>query len=89
MIRDLGHVVDREKAKIGVFITLAEPTKPMQRKRSKLAITKRHTARFQNFSFSRLPSPLKARSLTFRWLTLRKYRKNHLRRTDATARGGR
>jgi DNA modification methylase len=30
MVRDLGHVVDREKAKIGVFITLAEPTKPMQ-----------------------------------------------------------
>jgi DNA modification methylase len=30
MIRDLGHVVDREKAKIGVFITLAEATKPMQ-----------------------------------------------------------
>ena len=30
MIRDLGHVVDREKAKIGVFITLAEPTGPMR-----------------------------------------------------------
>jgi site-specific DNA-methyltransferase (adenine-specific) len=30
MVRDLGHVVDREKAKIGVFITLAEPTGPMQ-----------------------------------------------------------
>jgi hypothetical protein len=30
MIRDLAHVVDREKAKIGVFITLAEPTKPMR-----------------------------------------------------------
>jgi site-specific DNA-methyltransferase (adenine-specific) len=30
MIRDLGHVVEREKAKIGFFITLAEPTKPMQ-----------------------------------------------------------
>jgi site-specific DNA-methyltransferase (adenine-specific) len=29
MIRDLAHVVDREKAKIGLFITLAEPTKPM------------------------------------------------------------
>ena len=29
MIRDLGHVVDREKAKIGIFITLTEPTKPM------------------------------------------------------------
>jgi hypothetical protein len=30
MIRDLAHVVDREKAKIGVFITLSEPTKPMR-----------------------------------------------------------
>jgi len=30
MIRDLAHVVGREKAKIGVFITLADPTKPMQ-----------------------------------------------------------
>lgn len=30
MIRDLGHVIEREKAKIGVFITLAEATKPMQ-----------------------------------------------------------
>ena len=30
MVRDLGHVVDREKAKIGVFITLTEPTGPMK-----------------------------------------------------------
>lgn len=30
MVRDLGHVVDREKAKIGVFITLSEPTGPMK-----------------------------------------------------------
>jgi hypothetical protein len=30
MIRDLAHVVDRESAKIGVFITLAEPTAPMK-----------------------------------------------------------
>ena len=30
MIRDLGHVVDREKAKIGVFITLTAPTQPME-----------------------------------------------------------
>ena len=30
MVRDLGHVVDREKAKIGVFLTLAEPTGPMR-----------------------------------------------------------
>lgn len=31
MIRDLGHVIDREGAKLGIFITLAEPTGPMKR----------------------------------------------------------
>lgn len=30
MVRDLAHVVEREKAKIGLFITLAEPTAPMK-----------------------------------------------------------
>jgi site-specific DNA-methyltransferase (adenine-specific) len=30
MVRDLGHVVDREKARVGIFITLAEPTGPMK-----------------------------------------------------------
>ncbi|MDR2710839.1 MAG: restriction endonuclease [Burkholderiales bacterium] len=29
MIRDLAHVIDREKADIGLFVTLAEPTKNM------------------------------------------------------------
>jgi site-specific DNA-methyltransferase (adenine-specific) len=31
MVRDLAHVVDREKARIGVFITLADSTGPMRR----------------------------------------------------------
>jgi site-specific DNA-methyltransferase (adenine-specific) len=30
MVRDLAHVVDREKAKIGIFITLADSTGPMR-----------------------------------------------------------
>jgi site-specific DNA-methyltransferase (adenine-specific) len=29
MVRDLAHVVKREKAQMGIFITLAEPTGPM------------------------------------------------------------
>lgn len=29
MIRDLGHVIDREKSDIGVFISLEKPTRPM------------------------------------------------------------
>lgn len=31
MIRDLKGVMDREKAPIGVFLTLAEPTAPMRK----------------------------------------------------------
>jgi len=30
-VRDLGHVIDREKAKIGIFITLEDPTKQMKK----------------------------------------------------------
>jgi hypothetical protein len=30
MVKDLIATVDREKAKIGVFISLAPPTRPMQ-----------------------------------------------------------
>jgi restriction endonuclease Mrr len=29
MIRDLAHVVDRERARVGVFVTLVKPTRPM------------------------------------------------------------
>lgn len=35
MIRDLGHVVAREKAEIGFFITLAPPTRPMKEEAAK------------------------------------------------------
>lgn len=30
MIRDFGHVIDREKAALGLFVTLAEPTRAMK-----------------------------------------------------------
>ena len=30
MVRDLAHVVEREKATMGFFVTLAEPTRPMK-----------------------------------------------------------
>jgi site-specific DNA-methyltransferase (adenine-specific) len=31
MVRDLAHVVEREKAEIGLFVTLAAPTDPMKK----------------------------------------------------------
>jgi len=42
--RDLAHVVDRETAKIGVFITLAEPTGPMRREAVKAGFYQTCTA---------------------------------------------
>jgi hypothetical protein len=30
MVRDLGHVVQRENAQLGVLITMTEPTQPMR-----------------------------------------------------------
>jgi hypothetical protein len=47
MIRDLAHVVDREKARIGVFITLIEPTGPMKKEAVK--------AGFYETSFGKYP----------------------------------
>ena len=30
VVCDLAHVIDREKAAMGLFVTLAEPTRPMK-----------------------------------------------------------
>ena len=35
MIRDLGHVIEREDAQMGLFVTLAEPTRPMKEEAAK------------------------------------------------------
>lgn len=35
MLRDLGHVVTRERAALGLFVTLAEPTPPMRTEAAK------------------------------------------------------
>jgi len=58
MIRDLGHVIDREKASIGLFVTLAPPTSPMLKEAIKAGITRA------------LPGPASPR---FRYSLLRDY----------------
>jgi|SRR6266853_1487903 len=35
-VRDFAHVIDREKATLGLFITLEEPTKPMRQEADKM-----------------------------------------------------
>ncbi len=50
MIRDLGHVIDREKADIGIFITIEKPTRPMLEEAAMKGF-------YQIASGARLPSP--------------------------------
>ena len=68
MVRDLAHVVDREKAKIGVFITLADSTGPMRTEAVKTGYyeTKRSTASIRKSKSSRFGNYSKASSRTFR-----------------------
>lgn len=43
-LRDLRGVIDREKAEIGVLITLEKPTKQMRTEAASAAFTKHHGA---------------------------------------------
>lgn len=69
MVRDLGHVVDREKAKIGVFITLVEPTGPMKTEAVKAGYYETPYGKFPKLQIftSRTSSPVSNRK--FRWLS--------------------
>ena len=51
MVRDLGHVVDREKAKVGVFITLADPTGPMRTEAIKAGFYETEYGKFPKLRF--------------------------------------
>ena len=46
MIRDLAHVVERENAKIGVFITLSEATGPMKKEAIKAGMFETHYGKY-------------------------------------------
>lgn len=50
-VRDLRGVVEREKAAVGVFITLEEPTKPMRKEAADAGV---YTSDFQNTKHPRL-----------------------------------
>ena len=47
MIRELGHVVDREGAKMGAFITLAPPTGPMKKEAIKASFYETEYGKFR------------------------------------------
>ena len=63
MIRDLPHVVAREKARMGLFITLTEPTDPMHKEAIREGYCETSSGgKFLKFRSPPLPICLTARS---------------------------
>lgn len=68
MIRDLGHVVEREKAKIGIFVTLAEPTGPMKTEAVKAGFYETDYGKFPKIQILTIEDLLAGKKLEMPWL---------------------
>ena len=68
MIRDLAHVVDREKAKVGVFLTLAEPTAPMRTEAVKAGFYKTDYGEFPRMQILTIRDLFEGKKLSLPWL---------------------
>ena len=75
MIRDLGHVVEREKAKVGVFITLAEPTKPMLTEAVKAGFYETPYGKFPKLQIFTIKDLFEGRRPHLPWLDTASFRK--------------
>lgn len=58
MIRDLAHVVERERAKIGVFVTLVPPTAPMETEAVKAGVYETSFGRYPKIQIMTVASLL-------------------------------
>jgi DNA modification methylase len=85
MIRELGHVVEREKAKIGLFITLAEPTKPMQTEAIKAGFYETPYGKFPKIQVLTIEELFKGKKPQLPWRDPSSFRQ--ARREDTTQQG--
>jgi adenine specific DNA methylase Mod len=85
MIRDLGHVVEREKAKIGVFVTLAQPTKPMQTEAVKAGFYETPYGKFPKIQILTIEELFKGKKPQLPWRDPDSFRQ--ARREDTTQQG--
>ena len=67
MIRDLGHVIDREGAKVGVFITLAEPTGPMKTEAVKAGFYETEYGKFPKIQIVTIKELFEGKQLQLPW----------------------
>jgi site-specific DNA-methyltransferase (adenine-specific) len=75
MIRDLGHVVEREKAKVGIFITLAEPTKPMLTEAVKAGFYETPYGKFPKLQMFTIKDLFEGRRPQLPWLDTASFKK--------------
>ena len=76
MIRDLGHVVDREKAKIGVFVTLAEPTAPMKKEAVKAGFYETEFGRYPKIQILTIADLFAGKKPQMPWLDAAAFKKS-------------
>lgn len=68
MIRELGHVVDRDGAKMGVFITLAPPTGPMKKEAIKASFYETEYGKFAKIQILTIEELLAGKKIEMPWL---------------------
>ena len=68
MIRDLGHVVERENAKMGIFITLAEPTRPMVKEAIKAGFYETEYGKFPKIQILTIEELFAGKKIEMPWL---------------------
>lgn len=68
MIRDLGQVVERENAKIGIFITLAEATGPMVKEAIKAGFYETEYGKFPKLQFLTIEELIAGKKIEMPWI---------------------
>lgn len=74
MIRDLAHVVERENAKVGIFITLADPTGPMNTEAVKAGFYETEFGRFPKLQIFTIEQLFAGKRPQLPWLDQRAFK---------------
>ncbi|WP_185982602.1 DNA methyltransferase [Aureimonas mangrovi] len=75
MIRELGHVVDREKAKVGILLSITPPTKPMVTEAIKAGFYETPYGKFQKLQILTIEDLFEGKKPHLPWLDTSAFRK--------------
>ncbi len=87
MIRDLAHVIEREGAKIGVFITLAEPTQPMIAEAATVGIYKTEYGEFPRLQILTIAELFEGKKPLMPWIDSSAFKKAEREDTSTSKQG--